>query len=227
MTYAYDHFPTSFVFFLILSFLPIFHPGASSPRSTLLVEIVPGAPQKQSLNFPCDTMSGFDAPTKAQLIESCNQVETVLEALHDHTNTSLTNRSRIFSLVKALFTSLQRLEVDESSTGGAFHTADARAKHNLVGVLTSCGVVARQLRKRINSNALRHEDGLGLELMSLTNEIEDFLKLRKKTASDTRHPKLGTSSDSTELVEDLLRKQKKHDSEVESLGMRNCYSTST
>jgi hypothetical protein len=167
-------------------------------------------------------MAGFDLPTKVQLIESCNQVETVFDALHDHTNSTLTNRSRIYPLVKELFTSLQSLEGDESKAYGAFHTADARAKHNLAGVLTSCGVVARQLHKRINSNALRHEDedGLGLELWSLRNEIEDFLKLRKRTAPNNPRPKPGTSSDSSALVEDLLRK---HELEVEGLGMRTGY----
>jgi hypothetical protein len=163
-------------------------------------------------------MSGFDLPTKAQLMESCNTVESVLDSLRDHTSISLTNRSRIISPVKALFTSLQRLEEDEAKIDGAFHTTDARARHNLAGVLTSCGVVAGQLRKRINSNALRHDDGLGIELMTLTAEIEEFMKLGKKKA--TARPKPGTASESSALVEDLLRKQQKHESEVEGLGMQ-------
>lgn len=178
------------------------------------------------LHVTSDTMSGFELPTKAQLIESCNQVESVLDVLHDHTDTTLTNRTKIISLVKGLFTSLQRLEQDESTADGAFHTANVRAKHNLGGILTGCGVVAYRLRQRITANALRQEDGLGLELMSLTNEIEDFLKLRKKTASTTMRPKPGTSSDSSALVEDLLRKQQKHASEVDGLGTRRCYQTS-
>jgi hypothetical protein len=165
-----------------------------------------------------DKMSGFDLPTKAQLMESCNAVESVLDSLRNHTSTSLTNRSRIISPVKALFTSLQRLEEDEAKLDGAFHTTDARARHNLAGVLTSCGVVAGQLRKRINSNALRHDDGLGIELMTLTAEIEEFMKLGKKKA--TARPKPGTTSESSALVEDLLRKQQKHESEVEGLGMK-------
>lgn len=125
-------------------------------------------------------MSGFELPTKAQILESCNAIESVLDALRDHTNVTLTNRSRILNPIKALFTSLQRLEEDEDRIGGAFHTADARARHNLAGVLTSCCVVAGQLRKRISSNALRHDDGLGIELMTLTSEVEEFLRLRKK-----------------------------------------------
>lgn len=166
-------------------------------------------------------MSGFDIPTKVQLVESCNAVEGVLEALHDLTNITSTNRSRIFSQVKALFITLQRLEGDEANADGAFHTADARARHNLAGILTSCGVVAGQLRKRINSKALpvRHDDGLGIELMTLTAEIEEFMKLRRKNPTATVRPKPGTASDSSALVEDLLRKQQKHESEVEALGM--------
>ena len=171
-------------------------------------------------------MSGFDLPTKLQLTESCNKIETVLDALRRHTNDTLTNRSRILSPVKGLFTSLQRLEEDELKAEGAFHTADARAKHNLTGVITSCGIVAGQLRKRIHSNSLRHDDDLSKELMTLTNEIEDFLKLRKVSSNTTR-PKHGTSSDSSTLVEDLLRKQQKHESEVEGLGIHHCYRTST
>jgi hypothetical protein len=170
-------------------------------------------------------MSGFDLPTKVQLTESCNQIETVLDALHDHTSVTLTNRSRIFPLVKTLYTSLHRLEEDEARADGVFHTADARAKHNLAGVLTSCGVVAGQLRKRINSNALRHDDGIAVELMTLTNEIEEFLKLRKRKPTPTARFRASTASDSSALVEDLLRKQQKHEDEIEGLGMRISPST--
>ena len=49
-------------------------------------------------------MSGFDLPTKAQLTESCNQVESVLDDLHNRPNITLTNRTKIFPLVKSLFT---------------------------------------------------------------------------------------------------------------------------
>ncbi len=164
-------------------------------------------------------MSSFDVPTKLQLIESCNAVESVVDALSNHTDTTLTNRPRILSPIKALFTSMQRLEEDESKIDGAFHTADARSRHNLAGVLTSCGVVAGRLRQRINSNALRHNDGLAVELMTLTDEIDEFLKLRKKKPAAAPRPKSGTASDSSAIVEDLLRKQQKHQSEIEGLGM--------
>ena len=157
-------------------------------------------------------MLGFELPTKKQLTESCNAVEDVLDAVGDLT---LTDRSRIISPVKALFTSLSRLEEDESKASGAFHNADARARHNLAGILTSCSVVASRLHKRINSNALRHDDDLGIELVSLTDEIEEFLKLYKRRTAATAE----TASDSSALVEDLLRKQQTHQSEVDGLGM--------
>lgn len=163
-------------------------------------------------------MSGFDQPTKLQLLQSCNAVESILDSLGHHTDISLTNRSRILPQVKGLFTSLQRLEEDESKADGAFNTADSRARHNLAGVLTGCGVVASQLRKRINSNALRHDDGLAVELMTLTAEIEEFLKLCKRKPASSTRPNSGTGEDSSALVEDLLRKQQKHESEVEGLG---------
>jgi hypothetical protein len=163
-------------------------------------------------------MAGFNLPTQSQVVESCNSVEGVLDALHDHTNLKLRNRSTIFSPVKDLFTSLQRLEGDKSKVDGAFHTADTRAKHNLAGILTNCRIVAGQLRIRIDSNALRDDDNFAIELMTMTNEIEDFLKLRKKIPAAASRPKPGTAADSSELVEDLLRKQQKHQSEVEGLG---------
>jgi hypothetical protein len=163
-------------------------------------------------------MAGFNLPTHVQVVESCNSVEGVLDALRDHANLKLQNRSTILSPVKALFTSLQRLEGDESKADGAFHTADARAKHNLAGILTNCRIVAGQLCRRIDSNALRDDDSFAIELMTLTNEIEDFLKMRKKTPAATPRPKPGTAADSSELVEDLLRKQQKYQSEVDGLG---------
>lgn len=164
-------------------------------------------------------MSGFELPTKVQLTESVNAVERVLEALRNHTNFTLNHHSRIFPPVKELYKSLQALEDDEAKTNGAFNTADVRERHNLTGVLASCGVVAGQLRQRINSNAIRRDDRLGIDLMTLTNEIKEFMKLRKKQPATTARPTPGTTSDSSALVEDLLRKQQEHDSEVEALGM--------
>ena len=167
-------------------------------------------------------MSVSDLPTKAQLTRSCNAAENVLDSLNSHTNITLTNRSRIIPLVKALFTSLQRLEGDESDTDGAFHTAATRARRNLAGVLRDCDVVTNRVHKRIDSNTLRRDDDLGVELMALNAEIEEFLKLRKRKATATAQGKQGSASDSSALVEDLLRKQEKHESEVEALG-NNCY----
>jgi hypothetical protein len=164
-------------------------------------------------------MPGFDIPTKAQLVESCNAVEAVLESLHDHTSITSNNPWRIFSQVKALFTALQRLEGDEARAHGAFYTADARARHNLAGLLTHCGVVASRLSKRISSRALRHDDDLGTELMSLTEEIEGFMKSWRRQSPQTGRPKSGMPSKSSELVEALLQKQATHESEVEALGV--------
>jgi hypothetical protein len=164
-------------------------------------------------------MLGFDIPTKAQLLESCNAIENVLGALRDHTSITSNNTPRILTQVKALFTALQRLEEDETYPRGAFYTADARAKHNLAGLLTECAVVASRLRKRISSKTLRSDDDLGTELMSLTEEIEDFMKSWRRQGQPTGRPKPGMPSESSELVEALLQKQQKHESEVEALGM--------
>jgi hypothetical protein len=172
----------------------------------------------RSSTLPQDNMSGYDRPTKAQLTESCNQVEEVLDALSAHTNHTRINRSRILSSVKELFTALQRLEEDEQRSDGAFYAADARSKHNLAGVLTSCGVVTGRLLRRLKDNALRHDDGIVVELLGLTADINDFLKLAKKKTSSAARPKAGSTLDSTALVEDLLRKQEKHQSEVDALG---------
>lgn len=172
-------------------------------------------------------MSDFDLPTKAQILESCNAIENVLDALRDHTNVTLVNQSRILSPIKALFTSLQRLEEDKDKTGGAFYTADARARYDLAGVLTSCCVEAGELRKRISSNALRHDDGLSIELMTLTSKIEEFLKLRKTVPSSIARQKPGAASESSALVEDLLRKLQNHQSEVEGLGRLTFSTTSS
>ena len=163
-------------------------------------------------------MSGSDLPTKVQLIKSCNAVENVLDALNNHTNITLTNRARISPLVKALFTSLQRLEEDESGRDSAFHTAPIRARRNLAGILRDCDVVTNRVQKRIDSNTLRHDDDLGVELMALNAEVEEFLKLRKRKAVSTAQGKQESTSDSSALVEDLLRKQENHESEVEALG---------
>lgn len=167
-------------------------------------------------------MSAFYLPTNAQLTETCDSVQTVLDSLRDHNNSSLNNRARTLSPVKNLFKSLQRLEDDASRPDGAFHSADVRARHNITGVLTSCGVVAAQLRRRIHCNSLSREDGLVIELISLTNDVDDFLKLYKKdnNAALGSKPTSTSTSQSSALVEDLLRKQETHRSEVQGLGTR-------
>lgn len=171
-------------------------------------------------------MTGFDVPTKLQVTESCDTVESVLDLLRDHTDATLRGRSRILSLVKGLFTSLQRLEDDVSKANGAFNNADPSTRHNLAGVLRSCCAVAGQLHKRIDSNELRHDDGLGLDLTNLTAEIEEFLTHRKRKPAASMPPSTGTTSNSSALVEDLWRKQQDHESEVEALEaeLRELYS---
>jgi phosphoglycerate-specific signal transduction histidine kinase len=164
-------------------------------------------------------MPGFDVPTKAQLLESCNAIEAVLGALRDHTSFTANNTPRILTQVKALFTALQRLEEDETRARGAFYTADARARHNLAGLLTACPVVASRLKKRISSKTLRHNDDLGTELMSLTEDIEQFMKSWRRQCQPTGRPNSGMPSESSELVEALLQKQQKHEAEVEALGV--------
>jgi hypothetical protein len=163
-------------------------------------------------------MSGFELPTKPLLTENCDAVENILEMLHDRTDKTLAHCSRMLSPVKAMFTALQSLEDDASKPDGAFYTADARARHNLAGILTGCGVTARRLRQRISSNALRRDDPLGIELISLTTDINEYLKLHKKNSVTSGRSRQGGASDSSALVEDLLRKQQKHQSEVEGLG---------
>lgn len=168
-------------------------------------------------------MSVSDLPTKVQLTKSCNAAESVLDSLNSHTNTTLLiNRSKIVPLVKALFTSLQRLEVDESDPDGAFHTAATRARLNLAVILRDCDVVTNRVQKRIDSNTLQRDDDLGVELMALNAEIDQFLKLRQRKATATAQGKQGFRSDSSALVEDLLRKQENHQSVVEALG-NSCY----
>lgn len=162
-------------------------------------------------------MSGSDLPTKVQLMNSCNTVETVFEFVKNHQNVTLINRSGIFPLVKALFTSLQRLEGDESDSNGAFHNAPTHARRNLAGILRACDVVMNRVHKRIDSNTLQRDDDLGVELEALNAEIEDFLKLRKRKATATAQGRQGSASDSA-LVEDLLRKQEHFESKVEELG---------
>ncbi|ERF72146.1 hypothetical protein EPUS_02937 [Endocarpon pusillum Z07020] len=162
-------------------------------------------------------MSASDLPTKTQLTKSCNAAENLLDSLNSHTNITLINRSRIVPLVKALFTSLQRLEDDESDPDGAFHTAATRARLNLAVNLRYCDVVADRVQERIDSNTLRRDDDLGLELLAVNAEIERFLKLRKRKATATAQGKQGSTSDSSAIVEDLLRKQENHESVVEAL----------
>lgn len=164
-------------------------------------------------------MSGSELLTTKQLKQCCDSVEGVLEALRDHADDTLTYRSRILPLVKTLFTSLQKLEDDGCKADGAFRTADGLARSNLAGVLTQCSSVADQLHDHINRNTLRHDDKLGRQLTVLSTKIENFLKLRKKKSASTARSSSGPTSDSTALVEDLLREQQKHQSKLEELGM--------
>ncbi len=163
-------------------------------------------------------MSGSDLPSKAQLLHSCNAVENVYEVLKNHQKITLINRSGIVPLVKALYTSLQRLEGDEADPDGAFHNASTRVRRNLACILRACDVVTNRVHKRIDSDTLRRDDDLGVELEALNAEIEEFLKFRIRKATVTAQGKKVSASNSSEIVEDLLRKQKDHDSEVEALG---------
>lgn len=164
-------------------------------------------------------MSDFDLPTKLQLTNCCDQIQAVVDALPTHTDATLTNRWRLLPPIKSLFTSLQRLEDDETRPDGAFNTADAFAKRNLGRIITSCSVVANQIQI---PNSSRHNDSFGIELMTLLkNQIEDFLTLR-----NTR-PNPGTSPCSSAPTEDHLTKQQEHESEDEAFSIYDLYPTLT
>jgi hypothetical protein len=160
----------------------------------------------QSISKPLltsDEMSDFNLPIHAQLTQSWDEIERLVDALQDHSRYSQSGNSRLVHQVKSLLTALQRLKDEISEIDGAFYAENPLVKQRLAR-LTKYSDIAGRIRECINHDDLKHDRYLDIDLLILTAEIQETLELRKKEAVSTSH----------------LRE--KYQSEIDNLGMFSC-----